>query len=52
MNNPSDNLFRVRKTWSDAWTQKGAFEVLDNAKRCADENPGYFVFDGNGNKVY
>ena len=26
--------------------------MLDNAKRCADENPGYSVFDGAGKVVY
>ena len=30
--------YRVRKTWADAATQKGAFHSLENAKRCADEN--------------
>ena len=45
-------LYRVRKSWADAATQKGAFAVLDNAKRCADENPGYSVFDEEGKVVY
>lgn len=45
-------LYRVRKSWSDAASQKGAFHVLDNAKRCADENPGYSVFDEAGKVVY
>lgn len=49
---PSASLYRVRKSWSDAKTQIGAFAVLDNAKRCADANKGYFVFDGNGNIIY
>ncbi len=44
--------YRVRKTWSDAASQKGAFKVLDNAKACADENPGYSVFDSDGVKIY
>ena len=35
----------MRKTWADAATQKGAFHSLENAKRCADENKGYSVFD-------
>lgn len=48
----SGTLYRVRKSWSDAASQKGAFNVLDNAKRCADENPGYFVFDEAGKVVY
>lgn len=49
---PAASLYRVRKSWADAASQKGAFKVLDNAKRCADENPGYSVFDGSGKAVY
>ena len=49
---PAASLYRVRKSWADAASQKGAFKVLDNAKRCADENPGYSVFDETGKAVY
>ena len=45
-------LYRVRKTWADAKSQKGAYKVLANAKKCADANPGYSVFDENGVSVY
>ena len=45
-------MYRVRRTWADAGSQKGAFTVLDNAKRCADANPGYSVFDKDGAKIY
>ena len=31
---------------------KGAYKILDNAKKCADQNPGYKVFDADGNVVY
>lgn len=48
----TDTLYRVRKSWDDPKSQKGAFRVLENAKRCADENPGYSVFDSTGAKVY
>lgn len=48
----TSTLYRVRKTWADAKTQKGAFKVLANAKACADVNPGYSVFDTAGNAVY
>ena len=48
----ASQLYRVRKTWSDSKLQKGAFSVLANAKKCADSNKGYSVFDGNGKKVY
>ena len=44
--------YRVRKAWADSKSQKGAFKVLSNAKECADENPGYSVFDNNGKAVY
>lgn len=44
--------YRVRKTWVDAATQKGAFHNLANAKNCADENAGYSVFDEYGNCIY
>ena len=44
--------YRVRKSWSDAASQKGAYKVLANAKKCADANPGYSVFDDSGKVVY
>lgn len=47
-----DNLYRVRKTWKDAASQKGAFSFLSNAKACADKNPGYYVFDESGKSIY
>lgn len=45
-------LYRVRKTWADAKSQKGAFKNLSFAKACADKNPGYSVFDENGKVIY
>lgn len=45
-------LYRVRKSWKDAKSQKGAFNDLSNAKKCADKNIGYSVFDENGKAVY
>lgn len=44
-------LYRVRKTWADAKSQKGAFKSLENAKKCAKTNSGYSVFDVNGKVV-
>ena len=44
--------YRVRKTWADAASQKGAFHSLENAKKCADENAGYSVFDESGKNIY
>ncbi len=49
---PSSQLYRVRKSWGDKASQIGAFRVLDNAKRCADETAGYSVFDEAGKVVY
>ena len=49
---PTTTLYRVRKSWSDAASQKGAFRDLSNAKACADKNPGYSVFDESGKVVY
>lgn len=50
---PSNNssLYRVRSSWYNARSQKGAFRNLDNAKRCADRF-GYTVYDENGRTVY
>lgn len=47
-----EKWYRVRKTWADAKSQKGAYKVLKNAKACADKNEGYSVFDWNGEVVY
>lgn len=44
--------YRVRKSWQNAASQKGAFRDLANAKQCADANPGYCVFDPAGKAVY
>jgi len=45
-------LYRVRKTWSDSNSQIGAYSVLINAKKKADLNPGYYVFNSKGEVVY
>ena len=44
--------YRVHKTWEDVKSQKGAYKILENAKKCADANPGYSVFDVNGVNIY
>ena len=43
-------LYRVRKSWSDAKSQIGAFSSLENAKKAC--KAGYAVFDNNGKQVY
>jgi N-acetylmuramoyl-L-alanine amidase len=49
---PSNQLYRVRKSWSDVASQVGAYSILENAKKECDARSGYSVFDSNGNKVY
>lgn len=50
---PAKTLYRVRKAWKDAASQKGAYSVLENAKKCCDEaGAGYYVFDADGKVVY
>ena len=47
------HYYRVRKTWADSKSQKGAYSVYDNAKAKADEmGASYAVFDWNGREVY
>ena len=48
----TEGYYRVRKAWSDNKSQKGAYKILSNAKKCADANPGYSVFDVNGVNIY
>ena len=49
---PAKKWYRVRKSAKDEASQKGAYEVLKNAKECADANRGYKVFDWNFKCVY
>ena len=58
--------YRVRKSWSDAKSQLGAYRVLANAKKQADDNPGFlanakkqaddnpgfYVFSNDGTRIY
>lgn len=49
----TSTMYRVRKTWKDAASQKGAYTVLENAKKCCDQaGAGYYVFDNDGKVVY
>lgn len=46
-------LYRVRKSWSDGNKgQIGAYRFLSNAKRRADNHPGYSVFSEDGVCIY
>ncbi|WP_404988156.1 N-acetylmuramoyl-L-alanine amidase family protein [Clostridium culturomicium] len=50
---PENNeLYRVRKSWGDAASQKGAYSIKENAiAECKNHN-GYNVYDSKGNCVY
>lgn len=48
----AESWYRVRKNWSDAKSQIGAYHSLEYAKTCVDKNPGYSVFDEAGVNVY
>ena len=49
----AQSLYRVRKSWTDAVSQVGAYANLDNAKTACDKaGSAYYVFDANGNKTY
>lgn len=43
-------LYRVRKSWTDAKSQLGAFVDVDNAKKVC--KAGYTVYDSDGNAIY
>lgn len=45
-------MYRVRKNWKDDKSQIGTYTNLENAKKLADKNPGYFVFDDSGVIIY
>lgn len=47
---PSNQLYRIRKSWKDVKSQIGAYTSLANAKKAC--KPGYTVFDWNGKAVY
>ena len=52
-NTSKNNLYRIRKSWSDINSQIGAFRSLETAKNaCDNAGPGYSVFDDNGKVVY
>lgn len=50
----TEEMYRVRITWEDSKTQKGAFKNLESAKVLADANAeaGYKVFNSAGKVVY
>lgn len=52
---PTAVKYYVRKDFATGYSeanQKGAFNDLNNAKDCVNKNPGFYVFDASGKKVY
>ena len=48
-----EHLYRVRKSWNDVKSQKGAYKNLEGAIQCCQSaGDGYHVFDWNGKIVY
>lgn len=49
----TSELYRVRKSWADVASQKGAFKDLNNAINCCKKaGNGYEVYDSKGKVVY
>lgn len=49
----TDGYYRVRRNWADGSRgQIGAYRFLSNAKKQADNNPGYSVFTDDGIAIY
>ncbi len=49
-NTTTTKYYRVRKSWSDAKSQLGAYTDLNNAKKACKD--GYKVYDWNGKQVF
>ena len=52
--NSADEIYRVRKSWDDEKSQKGAYKSLNGAKATADKfaSEGYKVYNSKGEVVY
>ena len=46
----TEKYYRIRKTWKDTASQKGAYTSLKNAKQACPS--GYSIYDWTGKKVY
>lgn len=49
---PIEPWYKVRKGWNTPDSQVGAYHNLNLAKACADNNPGFTVYDEKGNALY
>lgn len=53
LNKPvSKDLYRIRKSWSDVQSQKGAYASLESAINLAKKHAGYKVYDSRGTQLY
>lgn len=49
----TEEMYRVRKSWEDSQSQKGAYRNLDNAKKeCDKAGAEYKVYNSKGEQVY
>lgn len=48
----TNELYRVRKSWADSKNQIGAYSNLESAKNKAIQNPGYNVYNSDGECVF
>lgn len=48
----SDGPYRVRLAWNNAKSQIGSFDVLENAVKVCNANPGYSVYNKSGKAVH
>lgn len=48
----SSDLYRIRLSWEDSKSQKGAYSDLNNAIKECSKYSGYKVYDSNGKQVY
>ena len=44
-------MYRVRKSWKDVKSQIGAFRILANAQSIVHLNPGYHIYNNDGQEV-
>lgn len=47
-----DTIYRIRKSWADSKSQKGAYKYLNNAIAECKKHIGYNVYDEKGKAVY
>lgn len=45
-------LYFVRKSWMDAESQLGSYEILENAQNAVNSNWEYNVYDASGKEIY